>query len=139
SNVLVTETPADAARRVRAYEEAGAEAIWLTRATPEGIEALHRGTTIPLILGGRLWTDGVWSDRSFKDPEVMAFLSENGVRIANTGNTQMRALVKTYFDSYTALRDGRNDDLESMAVSMEQFNEVTRLSRDNDHIASFLN
>ncbi|MCH8107830.1 MAG: isocitrate lyase/phosphoenolpyruvate mutase family protein [Chloroflexi bacterium] len=85
-----------AIRRVKAYEEAGVDAMFLSGArTREEIETVHAATSLPLLLGG---AGGELDDR--------AFLSANGVRIALQGHLSFQASIKAVYDTLKALREG---------------------------------
>ena len=85
-----------AVRRVKAYEEAGVDAMFLSGArTREEIETVHAATSLPLLLGG---AGGELDDR--------AFLSANGVRIALQGHLSFQASIKAVYDTLKALREG---------------------------------
>ncbi|MCH8224846.1 MAG: isocitrate lyase/phosphoenolpyruvate mutase family protein [Chloroflexi bacterium] len=85
-----------AIRRVKAYEEAGVDAMFLSGArTREEVETVHAATSLPLLLGG---AGGELDDR--------AFLSANGVRIALQGHLSFQASIKAVYDTLKALREG---------------------------------
>src|SRR5436189_1192785 len=87
---------AEAEKRVRAYQETGVDAIFLAGASKRAeIEAMHRATRLPLIVGGA-------------PPELAdrAFLAANGVRIALQGHHPFYAAAKAVYDTLKYLRDG---------------------------------
>jgi oxaloacetate decarboxylase len=87
---------AETEKRVRAYQETGVDAIFLAGAsTREEVEALHRVTRLPLILGG---APPALSDR--------AYLASQGVRIALQGHQPFYAAAKAVYDTLKYLRDG---------------------------------
>jgi oxaloacetate decarboxylase len=87
---------AEAEKRVRAYQETGVDAIFLAGASKRAeIEAMHRATRLPLIVGGA-------------PPELAdrAFLAANGVRIALQGHHPFYAAAKAVYDTLKYLREG---------------------------------
>ena len=87
---------AEADKRLKAYQETGIDAIFLAGASRrEEVEAMHRATRLPLLLGG---TPPVLSDRDF--------LTANGVRIALQGHQPFYAAVKAVYDTLKYLREG---------------------------------
>ena len=106
-----------AIRRVKAYEEAGVDAMFLSGArTREEIETVHAATSLPLLLGG---AGGELDDR--------AFLSANGVRIALQGHLSFQASIKAVYDTLKALREGvAPADLGPSLASADLIAQVTR-------------
>ena len=87
---------ADAAERLKAYQETGIDAIFLAGArTREEVEAMHRATRLPLLLGG---ATPALADRSF--------LTAQGVRIALQGHHPFYAAATAVYDTLKYLRDG---------------------------------
>jgi oxaloacetate decarboxylase len=87
---------AEAEKRIRAYEDTGIDAIFLVGASKrEEVEAMHRVTRLPLMLGG---APPALADR--------AFLAANGVRIALQGHHPFYAAAKAVYDTLKYLRDG---------------------------------
>ena len=83
-------------RRVRAYEAAGVDAIFLAGASTRAeVEAVNAELNIPLLLGG---AGGELSDK--------AWLGQNGVRVALQGHLPFQAAIKAVYDTLKALRDG---------------------------------
>ena len=82
--------------RLKAYEQAGVDAFFLVGATTRAeVEAIHRATTLPLMLGG--------ASAELSD---LAFLSAHGVRIALQGHQPFYAAVKAVYDTLKKLKDG---------------------------------
>ena len=104
-------------RRVKAYQEAGVDAMFLAGArTREEIQAVHAAVSLPLLLGG---AGGELADR--------AFLAANGVRIALQGHLPFQAAVKAVHDTLKALREGiAPADLGPNLASAELMAQVTR-------------
>jgi len=87
---------AETEKRVKAYQGTGVDGIFLAGATTrEEVEALHRATKLPLLLGG---APPALADRDF--------LAANGVRIALQGHQPFYAAAKAVYDTLKYLRDG---------------------------------
>jgi len=87
---------AEAEKRVKAYQETGIDAIFLAGASSrEEVEAMHRVTRLPLLLGG---APPALSDRNF--------LATHGVRIALQGHQPFYAAAKAVYDTLKYLREG---------------------------------
>ena len=87
---------AEAEKRVKAYHETGIDAMFLAGASSrEEVEAMHRVTRLPLLLGG---APPALSDRSF--------LATHGVRIALQGHQPFYAAAKAVYDTLKYLREG---------------------------------
>jgi carboxyvinyl-carboxyphosphonate phosphorylmutase len=109
---------AEAEKRVRAYQETGIDAIFLAGASKrEEVEAMHRATRLPLMLGG---APPALADKSF--------LASQGVRIALQGHHPFYAAAKAVYDTLKYLREGgapaglkdRVASEELLAVAMRQ-------------------
>lgn len=109
---------AEAEKRVRVYQETGIDAIFLTGASRrEEIEAIHRATRLPLLLGG---APAALSDRNF--------LASHGVRIALQGHHPFYAAAKAVYDTLRYLREGgapaglkdRVASEEQLAIALKQ-------------------
>jgi oxaloacetate decarboxylase len=87
---------AEAEKRVKAYQDTGIDGIFFAGATTrEEIEAMHRATTLPLLLGS---TPAALADREF--------LAAHGVRIALQGHHPFYAAAKAVYDTLRYLREG---------------------------------
>ncbi len=87
---------AETERRVKAYQDTGVDGIFLAGAsTREEVEAVHRVTKLPLLLGG---APPALADRGF--------LAANRVRIALQGHHPFYAAAKAVYDTLKYLRDG---------------------------------
>ena len=108
---------AEAIKRVKAYEKAGVDAVFLAGAqTRAEIEAVHAEVKIPLLLGG---AGGELADRGF--------LAANGVRVALQGHLPFYAAIKAVHDTLKALREGvAPGDLRDGQPSTELVDQVTR-------------
>ena len=87
---------AEAEKRLKAYQETGIDAIFLAGASTRAeVEAMHRATSLPLLLGG-------------STPELAdrTFLAANGVRIALQGHHPFYASIKAVYDTLKYLREG---------------------------------
>jgi carboxyvinyl-carboxyphosphonate phosphorylmutase len=87
---------AEAEKRMRVYQDTGIDGIFFAGAsTREEVEAMHRATKLPLLLGS---VPPALSDR--------AFLAANGVRIALQGHHPFYAAAKAVYDTLRYLREG---------------------------------
>jgi len=87
---------AEAEKRLKVYQDTGIDAIFLAGAsTREEVEAMHRVTRLPLLLGG---ATPALADRNF--------LAANGVRIALQGHHPFYAAAKAVYDTLKYLREG---------------------------------
>ena len=119
----------DTARRVKAYEQAGVDAIFVVgAATREEVATLNSALSLPLILGG---ASGELEDKEF--------LGANGVRIALQGHQPFQAAVKAVYDTLKALRDGVSPtDLSPHLATAQQMDQFTRRSNYNRWTSDFL-
>ena len=120
----------DTIMRVKAYEEAGVDAIFLAGAsTRDEVSAVAAELSVPLLLGG---TTGELQDKEW--------LGANGVRVALQGHLPFSAAVKAVFDTLKALRDGVPPaDLHDTLASDEQMAQFTRRSSYDRWTVDFLN
>ncbi len=106
----------DAMRRIRAYEAAGVDAVFLTGIrTRAQIETIAEAVDVPVILGAA-------------GPEIqdLDYLARNGVRICLQGHQPFMAAIKAVHATLKALREGTPPaDLEGVA-SPELMRRVTR-------------
>ena len=87
---------AEAEKRVKAYQDTGIDGIFFAGASGrEEIEAMHRATKLPLLLGS---VPPALSDREF--------LAANGVRIALQGHHPFYAAAQAVYDTLRYLREG---------------------------------
>jgi carboxyvinyl-carboxyphosphonate phosphorylmutase len=107
---------ADAIRRVKAYEAAGSDAIFLVGVrSRDDLDAIAAEITLPLIIGG--------GHGSLVD---LDYLSGRGVRICLQGHQPFAAAVQAVQTTLKALRDGTPPaDLENIAPK-ELMARVTR-------------
>ena len=112
---------AEAEKRVRAYQDTGVDAIFLVGASKrEEVEAIHRATRLPLMLGG---ATPALSDR--------AWLASQGVRIALQGHHPFYAAAKAVYDTLKYLREGgapaglkdlvASEELLNVALKQEEY------------------
>jgi len=106
----------DAIVRAKAYQAAGADAVFLVGIRSRAdLDAVAGEITVPLILGG--------ADASVVD---LHYLGERGVRICLQGHQPFAAAVEAVRKTLSALRDGvAPRDLEGVA-SKELMDRVTR-------------
>jgi carboxyvinyl-carboxyphosphonate phosphorylmutase len=87
---------AEAENRVKAYQDTGIDGIFFAGATTrEEVEAMHRATKLPLLLGS---IPPALADRGF--------LAAHGVRIALQGHHPFYAAAKAVYDTLRYLREG---------------------------------
>ena len=112
---------AEAEKRVRAYQDTGVDAIFLVGASKrEEVEAIHRATRLPLMLGG---ATPALADR--------AWLASQGVRIALQGHHPFYAAAKAVYDTLKYLREGgapaglkdlvASEELLNVALKQEEY------------------
>jgi oxaloacetate decarboxylase len=112
---------AEAEKRVRAYQETGIDAIFLAGASKrEEVEAMHRATRLPLMLGG---APPALADKSF--------LASQGVRIALQGHHPFYASAKAVYDTLKYLREGGAPAGLKDRVASEEL--LTIAMRQNDY------
>jgi carboxyvinyl-carboxyphosphonate phosphorylmutase len=116
TGALRTEGVVGAARRARAYAEAGVDAVWLAGGvTREGVSGVHAAVQLPILLGGG---DGDLTDD---------FLTAHGVRVAHQGHLPFAGAVQGVYDTLKALRDGvAPTALRAQVASTELMNQLTR-------------
>ena len=86
----------DAIRRVRAYEAAGVDAIFLVGVRSRtDLEAIAAAVRLPLVLGG--------AGKDLRDP---VWLAQQRVRICLQGHQPFMAAVRAVHDTLSALRNG---------------------------------
>ena len=106
----------DAMRRIRAYEAAGVDAVFLTGIrTRAQIETIAEAVDIPVILGAA-------------GPEIedLDYLAQSGVRICLQGHQPFMAAIEAVHATLKALREGTPPaDLKGVA-SPELVRRVTR-------------
>ena len=119
---------AETVRRVKAYERAGVDAIWLAAGvTGEGVAAVHAAVRLPLCMG--VGTSGLSND----------FLAANGVRVAHQGHLPFAAAVKGVYDTLKALRDGVSPTaLQPNVASAQLIGQVTRRADYNRWTGEYL-
>ena len=117
-------------RRVKAYEKAGVDAIFLAMAqTKEEVAAVSAELKVPLLMGG---AGGELQD--------IDFLSANGVRIALQGHLPFQAAIKAVYDTLKALREGvKPADLRPNMATPELIAQVTRQADYKNWTKDFLN
>ncbi len=87
---------AEAVARVRAYQAAGVDAVFLTGVTTRAqLDAVAEAVRIPIMLSN---VPAALNDR--------AYLASRGVRIALQGHLPFAATVQALYDTLKALRDG---------------------------------
>jgi carboxyvinyl-carboxyphosphonate phosphorylmutase len=120
----------EAIKRVKAYEKAGVDAVFLAGAqTRAEIEAIRAETRIPLLLGG---AGGELAD--------LEFLGAQGVKVALQGHLPFAAAVKAVYDTLKALREGvAPAALRDKLATPELISQLTRREDYNKWVKEFLN
>lgn len=110
----------DCIKRVKAYDAAGVDAIFLVGGTEKSdLEAVAAETDLPIMLGGL--------PESLRDADWLASL---GVRICLTGHQPFAASVQATYNTLKALRDGTAPkDLQGVASG----DLMKRVTRDADY------
>ena len=126
---LAVEPPRETVRRVKAYEQAGVDAIFLVGVeTKEQLEMVNAEVTIPILVGG---VGGDLTD--------LEYLAANGVRVALQGHQPFMAAVQAVHDTLKALREGTPPaDLKERTASHELIAKVTRRGSYDRWIEDFL-
>jgi carboxyvinyl-carboxyphosphonate phosphorylmutase len=118
----------DAIERVRAYEAAGVDALFLTGIKSRAeLDAISVATELPIVLGGA--------------PEEMSdldYLREKRVRIALQGHAPFAAATQAVYDTLKALREGTSPKKLKGLASSELTARVTREAETRARIAAFL-
>jgi carboxyvinyl-carboxyphosphonate phosphorylmutase len=118
----------DAIERVRAYEAAGVDALFLTGIKSRAeLDAISVATELPIVLGGA--------------PEEMSdldYLREKRVRIALQGHAPFAAATQAVYDTLKALREGTSPKKLKGLASSELTARVTRETETRARIAAFL-
>ncbi len=105
----------DACERVRAYESAGVDAIFLVGVTSrDQLERVAAAVTLPMILGG--------AGPELADPDT---LGRHGVRLCLQGHAPFQAAVGAVHDTLKALRAGILPSELKSAASAEIIKRVT--------------
>jgi len=111
----------EAEKRLKVYQDTGIDAVFLAGASRrEEVEAMHRVTRLPLMLGG---APPALADRTF--------LAANGVRIALQGHHPFYAAAKAVYDTLKYLREGgapadlkdrvASEDLLTIALKQNEY------------------
>ena len=108
----------EAADRLAAYSETGAEAVMLTSINSrEQIEAAHRATSLPLCV--------LSPPPDARNDE--GFLATNGVRILMLGNPTFAVAVKAVYDTLKHLNNGGAiEELSERQASPELLRSLNR-------------
>lgn len=112
----------DAIVRVRAYEAAGVDAVFLVGAkTRDQVDAVAEAVSVPIVLGS-----------AAPDIQDLDYLSARGVRLCLQGHQPFAAGVQAVYATLKALRDGTKPaDLEGVASA----DLVAKVTRDADYKA----
>jgi oxaloacetate decarboxylase len=128
TSALALSTVEDTIERMKAYEAAGVDVIFLAGAkTRAQIDAVYREIKIPLVLGG---TTGELLDKDY--------LASRGVRICLVGQTAYMASLQAINETYKALRGGAKPaDLKTLA-SNDLVKRLTRAAAYDGEAKDFL-
>lgn len=119
---------ADAAQRLKAYQTAGADALFAVGVrTRADLDIIADATDLPLVVGG---IDADMMDREY--------LASRKVRLALLGHQPFAAAVQAVHDTLKALRDGTPPaDLERVA-SPDLMKQVMRDPQFRDQVKAYL-
>jgi carboxyvinyl-carboxyphosphonate phosphorylmutase len=118
----------DAIERVRAYETAGVDALFLTGIKSRAeLDAISMATQLPIVLGG-----------APEDMGDLDYLREKRVRIALQGHAPFAAATQAVYDTLKALREGTSPKQLKGLASADLTNRVTREAETKARIAAFL-
>ena len=107
----------DGIRRLKAYEAAGADALFIAGGlTRPDLDAIAGEVRIPLMLGG------VSAELQDK-----AYLASRGVRVALQGHQPFSASVQAIYNTMKALREGTKPSALTGIASPEMMAQVTRM------------
>ena len=118
----------DAVTRIRAYEEAGVDAIFLVGVrSRDQMDTLSAAVQLPIILGGA-------------GPDLMDlnYLCDRGVRICLRGHQPFMAAVRAVYETLSSLREGVPPGELKTTASNELIQRVTRDDRYQRWIKTFL-
>jgi len=108
----------DAVARCKAYEKAGADAVFLTTMkTRKQLEAIRDAVKLPILLGS-IDPMGELYDKPY--------LASMGVRISLQGHQSIRGAVQGVYDTLKALRDGVNPKQLTRIASADLMAKATR-------------
>jgi oxaloacetate decarboxylase len=120
TSALALSTVEDTVARMKAYETAGADVIFLAGAkTRAQVDAVANAVKIPLLLGG------VGGELVDKD-----YLASRGVRICLLGQNAYLASLQAINETYKALRGGTKP---SQLANLAPNDLVKRITRTADH------
>jgi len=106
----------DAVRRVKAYEAAGVDAVFISGVkTREQVEALCDAVNLPVMLGG-----------SGSGPADRETLGKLGVRVSLQGHYPFAAAVRATYDTLKDLRDGVPPEEITRTASGDTMKQLTR-------------
>jgi len=128
SAAIITDA-SDAAIRMQAYEEAGADALFLYGINDiTDLETIARATTLPIILGS--------APRPVKEPEVLA---ANRVKICLQGHQPFAAATQAVYDTLRRLKAGEDPEQLPNLASVSLMDAVSRNEDYERWVALFLN
>ncbi len=90
--------PSDAAARLKAYEDAGVDVLFVVGVKDQqGLETIAKATTLPLILGS--------APKALRTSEILA---ENRVRICLLGHKPFAAATQAIYDTLKRMKAGED-------------------------------
>ena len=106
----------DAVRRVKAYEAAGVDAVFISGVnTRDQVEALCEAVSLPVMLGG-----------SGSGPADRETLGKLGVRVSLQGHYPFAAAVRATYETLKDLRDGVVPEDITQTASGDTMKQLTR-------------
>jgi carboxyvinyl-carboxyphosphonate phosphorylmutase len=118
----------DALRRLKAYEEAGVDALMVPGVkSREELDRISAGTRLPLVVGG--------GGPELADP---AYLASRRVRVFSPGHQAFAASVQAIHDAMKAVRDGTPVSRLANVADKELMDWVTRTAEYDKAAKDFL-
>lgn len=129
TSALSIEGVEGAIARVKAYEAAGVDAVFLAGAkTRAELEEIRSQVKLPLLLGG---ASGELNDKEF--------LASVGVKVALQGHWPFQAAIKAVYETLKSLREGvQPQDLRDSVADSELIARVTRQAEYDSDMSSYL-
>jgi carboxyvinyl-carboxyphosphonate phosphorylmutase len=118
----------EAIDRIKAYADAGADAIYLAGlATPQQLDAIAAATALPLLIGG--------VPKAMNDP---VYLAERHVRLALQGHKPIMLAVAAVYSAMQRLRDGADPAELDATLPDDVFAALTRSDAFGDRLKRFM-
>ena len=127
-------------RRAKAYETAGADALFLPVSyalSPEELGAVHAEVKMPLIRG-HLYSGEIKEEKTLQLADKK-FLAANGVKIASAGPLTVWSSVQAVYETLKGLADGGSpDNFQPKMASHQLRGQVTRQDQYKEWIKRYL-